>query len=205
METFWSRSWKTVDPKRIEEYIAHMCMEPDEIISFLKDHHIQNVCDAGCGCGIYTARLLYHGFTVSGFDISEDAVKIAKTHASKADLKTANALSTGYPTSHFDAVVSIDVLDHMSLADAAYTLRELYRIVKPGGFICFTLDAMDEEYEKEPHVRSNQGDLIYTDGKWTGMVFHAYTRQEISKLLPAEASVSIADNTDHFTVLLSKP
>ena len=205
METFWSRSWKTVDPRRIDEYIAHTNMEPDEIISFLKDRHAQNVCDAGCGCGIYTAKLLYHGFTVSGFDISEDAVQIAKNHAGAADLKTADILSTGYPSSHFDAVVSIDVLDHMSFADATQALKELYRIVKPGGCICFTLDAMDDEYAAEPHTRNAQGDLIYTDGKWNGMVFHAYTRREIPQILPEDANYQIRESADHFTVILFKP
>ena len=205
METFWYTSWKTVDPRRIDDFFAHMSMEPDEIISYLKDHHVQNVCDAGCGCGIYTAKLVHHGFTVSGFDISEDAVEIAKTHAGEADLKTANILSTGYPSSHFDAVISIDVLDHMSFEDATHALMELYRIVKPGGCICFTLDAMDEEYAAEPHFRNDQGDLIYTDGKWAGMVFHAYTRQEIPMFLPADAACRIEESADHFTVILSKP
>ena len=93
METFWSKSWKAVDPRRIDEYITHMSMEPDEIISFLKDHHVHTVCDAGCGCGIYTAKLLHHGFTAAGFDISEAAVEIAKAHAAPADLKAADILS----------------------------------------------------------------------------------------------------------------
>ena len=205
METFWSKSWKAVDPRQIDEYITHMSMEPDEIISFLKDHHVHTVCDAGCGCGIYTAKLLHHGFTAAGFDISEAAVEIAKAHAASADLKTADILSTGYPSSHFDAVVSIDVLDHMSLGDAGHALTELYRIVKPGGYICFTLDAIDEEYLTEPHIQNDQGDLIFTGGKWTGMVFHAYSRQEITLLLPVEAAYQINESADHFAVVLSKP
>lgn len=205
MESFWSRSWETVDFGRIEEYKAHMSMEPDEIISFLKDHHVQSVCDAGCGCGLYASKLLYHGFIVTGFDISEDAVQIAKSHAGAADLKATDILSTGYPSSHFDAVVSIDVLDHMSFVDATQALKELYRIVKPGGYICFTLDAMDDEYAAEPHIRNAHGDLIYTDGKWAGMVFHPYTSQEIPQILPEKANYQIRENADHFTVILSKP
>lgn len=205
METFWSKSWKAMDPERINEYKAHMSMDPDEIISYLKSHHIQNVCDAGCGCGIYTSKLLYHGFAVSGFDISEDAVQIAKSHAGSAALKTANILSTDYPSSFFDAIVSIDVLDHMSFDDARRALTELHRIVKPGGYICFTLDTIDDEYRTEPHIQNDQGDLIYMEGKWAGMIFHAYNRQEIPKLLPAETDYHIEESSDHYTVILSKP
>ena len=204
MDNFWSESWKAVDPKRIEEYRAHMSIEPDEIISFLKDHHVQSVCDAGCGCGVYTLKLLHHGFTVSGFDISEDAVKIAKSITGAVDLKAADILSTGYPSSLFDAAVSIDVLDHMPYNDARLAVLELCRIVKPGGYVCFTLDAMDDEYETEPHIRNDRGDLVYTAGKWAGMVFHPYTRAELMQLLPQETVCRIQEDAGHFTVIISK-
>ena len=202
---FWEESWNTFDPKRVMPYADHLAQSPDPVIGILAARKPVSVCDAGCGCGIYTAKLLHHGFTAAGFDISEAAVEIAKAHAASADLKTADILSTGYPSSHFDAVVSIDVLDHMSLGDAGHALTELYRIVKPGGYICFTLDAIDEEYLTEPHIQNDQGDLIFTEGKWTGMVFHAYSRQEITLLLPAGTAYRINEIEDHFTVILSKP
>lgn len=205
MDTFWSKSWRAVDHRRIDEYIAHMSMEPDEIISFLKNHHVHTVCDAGCGCGIYTAKLLHYGFRMAGFDISEAAIEIAKAHAAPADLKAADILSTGYPSSYFDAVVAIDVLDHMSFFDARQAIIELYRIVKPGGYICFTLDTIDEEYITEPHIQNDQGDLIYTEGRWAGMIFHAYSNQEIPNLLPAGTVYRISNKADHLTVILSKP
>lgn len=69
-DTFWNESWKVVDPKRIEQYIKTMDMAPDDIIGVLLRHQVRTVCDAGCGCGIYCAKLLHHGFSVSGFDVS---------------------------------------------------------------------------------------------------------------------------------------
>ena len=38
MDTFWSESWKTVDPKRIAEYVKSMDMAPDEMIRMLRQH-----------------------------------------------------------------------------------------------------------------------------------------------------------------------
>lgn len=72
----------------------------------------------------------------------------------------------------------------MSREDARRALAELYRIVKPGGPVVFSLDFPDEAYEREPHEKSGEGDLIYTGGKWAGMVFHPYTYEEIAEILP---------------------
>lgn len=204
VNTFWDESWKTVDPQRIEQYIKTMDMAPDEIIGVLLEHQVRTVCDAGCGCGIYCAKLLHHGFSAAGFDISEDAVRIAKRLAPTAALKVAEISSTGYPADCFDAVISRDVLDHMKKGDARRAVLELCRIVKPGGLIVFTLDYPDEEYGREPHERNGDGDLIYTGRKWAGMVFHPYSYEEIAQILPEAADYVIKQGGDHFLITLQK-
>ena len=204
MESFWTRSWQSVASKRIAEYIKSMDMEPDEIISVLRRHQARIVCDAGCGCGIYCAKLLHHGFLVEGFDVSEDAVQIAKGVAPTAKLKTADICMTGYDSDSFDAVISRDVLDHMTKDDARVALLELYRIVKPGGIVVFTLDFPDEEYNREPHEKNVDGDLVYTNGKWDGMVFHAYSFAEIVQILPETDRYAIEQGNDHYMVILQK-
>lgn len=204
MESFWTRSWRSVASKRIAEYIKSMDMEPDKIIGVLRRHQARIVCDAGCGCGIYCAKLLHNGFLVEGFDVSEDAVQIAKGFAPTAKLKTADICMTGYDSDSFDAVISRDVLDHMTKDDARVALLELYRIVKPGGIVVFTLDFPDEEYNREPHEKNVDGDLVYTNGKWDGMVFHAYSFEEIVQILPVTDRYDIEQGNAHYMVILQK-
>lgn len=204
MDNFWSESWKTVDPKRIAEYVKSMDMAPDDMILILRQHQAKTICDAGCGCGIYCTKLLRNGFSVFGFDISEDAVQIAKGNAPEAELKTADICMTGYDSDSFDAVISGDVLDHMTKVDANLALQELCRIVKPGGIVVFTLDFPDEEYGKEPHQKNTDGDFVYTSGKWAGMVFHPYTYEEIKQILHKTENYNIVQETDHFVVILRK-
>lgn len=204
VNSFWEESWKAVDPQRIEQYINAMDMAPDDIIGLLLRYQVRTVCDAGCGCGIYCAKLLYHGFSAVGFDISEDAVRIAKRLAPTADLKVAEICSTDYSADSFDAVLSRDVLDHMKKDDARRAVLELCRIVKPGGIVVFTLDYPDEEYGREPHEMNDDGDLIYTSGKWAGMVFHPYSYEEISQILPKAADCVIKQGDDHFLITLQK-
>ena len=45
-----------------------------------------------------------------------------------------------------------------------------------------TLDGTDEEYENEPHIINEDGDYMFTDGKWKGMVFHPYNEHEVKEL-----------------------
>lgn len=205
--TFWERSWKTISPERISSYAEGFDMSEDEIIAFLKKKNAKTVCDAGCGCGLYSLKLARFGFTVSGFDISENAALLTKNLLSEngypgADFKRADVLSTGYPAESFDAVVSRDVIDHMPINQAVKAVRELLRIVKPGGRVILTLDETDGEYESEPHVTSADGDYQFTSGKWSGMTFHPYSASDIKKLADGLGYGVLPSEDSGFTAII---
>ena len=208
MDSFWENSWESVNPSRIAEYISTFNMESDDLINILHHNHIHSVCDAGCGCGIYTAKLAANGFCVSGFDVSSHAVEISQMLLDKsslsAELKTASILATGYTDGQFDCVISRDVLDHISKADATIAIKELCRITKDDGIILFTLDSLDEEYKTEPHIVNTDGDYVYIDGKWKGMVFHSYNRETVYEIIPTGVKSEIMDSHGELTVLLRK-
>lgn len=208
MDRFWDSSWKAVDPQRVADYIASVDMGEDDLIAALRRHGVSSVCDAGCGCGVYTAKLAANGFSVSGFDVSAQAVGMAQellgTMALEGALKCASMLDTGYEDGQFDCVLARDVLDHISRADAARAIVELYRIIRPGGVLLLTLDPLDREYETEPHTVNSDGDYVYTAGKWRGMVFHPYTARELRGSLPDDADCDIADENRELTVWIRK-
>lgn len=204
---FWESSWKTVDKKRLAEY-AERSEPEDWILETLKKQKARLVCDAGCGCGAYALKLLRQGFAVKGFDISSTAVEIAASLLKKAgytaELKTATVLETGYPENEFDAVVCRDVLDHMLKKDAERAVAELYCIMKPDGVVLITLDGLDEEYRKEQHCVTEDGDYLFTSGKWEGMAFHPYTKEEAEGLLRGIGSAEVECNPDGLLVQLKK-
>lgn len=206
VKDFWNTSWESIDVNRITEYINSFDMEEDDIVAILRKHGAASVCDAGCGCGIYSAKLAANGFSVKGFDVSSHAVEIAqhiiKSLSLSAELKCANILATGYEDDEFDCVVSRDVLDHVSKADAILGLKELSRITRPRGIIIFTLDFSDEEYETEPHFVNTDGDYVYTGGKWNGMVFHPYSEQEVYEIIPSNTTCEISVQNGEMTIIL---
>lgn len=181
----------------------------DFIIDCLKKQSAKVVCDAGCGCGAYSLKLALNGFKVFGFDISPAAANISKELLSSSnleygDFRACDISATGYGDDQFDAVVSRDVIDHMPLMNGIAAIQELYRIVKKGGSIILTLDQLDTEYKTEPHVINSDGDYLFTDGKWDGMVFHPYSESEISKLVQVGTIANLESAADGLQIVITK-
>lgn len=206
-ESFWDRSWKVVDTERITAYADRL--QPDQlaVLSALKVRGAKKVCDAGCGCGVFSVALAAGGFLVSGFDISSDAVflaqKMLKEHGyCSNNFRRADIRETGYENGEFDAVVALDVIDHMPIKDGMAAVEELLRITRPGGCVLLTLDKTDSEYESEPHKVSADGDYFFTAGKWAGMVFHPYSPDEIEKLTHDHtANISVLSESGYLVML----
>lgn len=207
--SFWERSWKTVDRGRIENRAEQLVRSDDDLIPYLKVRGAVTVCDAGCGCGAYSLALAAHGFRVSGFDISADAVALARDLLCEKgwpaqDFRTVDIQRTGYEDGAFDAAVARDVIDHLPIREGAAAVEELLRIVRPGGCVLLTLDAMDAEYASEPHDTNSDGDCVYTGGKWRGMVFHPYSPGEIERLARGHSARILALSGGRYTVVFEK-
>jgi len=95
------------------------------------------VLDAGCGTGEITARLAAKFPTVSfvGIDLEEPHLETARARSaafgSRVRFERGDVLSLGYSDSTFDLAVSRHVLQ--ALPDAQRALREMVRVLKPGG------------------------------------------------------------------------
>jgi SAM-dependent methyltransferase len=97
------------------------------------------VLDVGCGPGIPTlelARTVGAGGKVVGVDISERVLEVARERAqragvSNAEFQVANVEHLPFPDAHFDRVVSRFGI--MFVEDLSKGLRELFRVIQPGG------------------------------------------------------------------------
>ena len=64
-----------------------------------------NVLDVACGTGDMVVELLKQGCTVTGVDLSEEMLAIAKRKAESGKWKVADAEQLPFPDECFDAVV----------------------------------------------------------------------------------------------------
>jgi SAM-dependent methyltransferase len=90
------------------------------------------VLDLGCGCGVPLARdLAASGYEVTGVDLSEVQVERARQLVPAASFLRADATQVRFPSSSFDAVVSL--CPHPHAAGGAAVAALLDRPLAPTG------------------------------------------------------------------------
>ena len=95
------------------------------------------VLELGCGTAYFTRELAPTGAEIIAIDISPELLEMARTNcaASNVSFEIANAYALSYPDATFDSVVGSSVLHHLEIEQA---LRQVYRVLRPGGVIAFT-------------------------------------------------------------------
>jgi SAM-dependent methyltransferase len=95
------------------------------------------VLDAGCGSGRNMVDLAHWG-TVTGVELSEAAAEAARgRHV--GEVVEGSVLEMPFAPASFDLVVCLDVIEH--LQDDRAALRELRRVLAPGGALLVTVPA----------------------------------------------------------------
>lgn len=117
----------------------------------------KSVLDVACGSGYGSFMLAETATSVSGVDISADAIEYAKTNYSASNIQyyQDNATHLLFYDDSFDVVVSFETIEHIK--DYKTFLSECRRVLKPGGiFICSTPNSLvsspDGNIENPYHV-----------------------------------------------------
>jgi SAM-dependent methyltransferase len=95
------------------------------------------ILDAGCGSGRNMVELARRG-TVTGVELSQTSVDIARGRGA-GEVIAGSVLDIPLPDDSFDLAVTLDVIEH--LEDDLGALRELRRLVAPGGALLVTVPA----------------------------------------------------------------
>ena len=110
----------------------------------------KNVLDVGCGGGILTEGMASRGARVTGIDLSDKPLGVARLHLHESGLAidyrkiAVEALAEEVPGS-FDAVTCMEMLEHVP--DPASVVRACAKLVKPGGQVFFsTLNRNPKSY-----------------------------------------------------------
>ena len=96
----------------------------------------RRVLDVGCGGGLLTEAMAAEGAQVTGIDLSEQLIDIARLHLLESGLKadyrviSAEAMAAEQPAG-FDAVTCMEMLEHVP--DPQAIVQACFDLLKPGG------------------------------------------------------------------------
>lgn len=110
----------------------------------------KTVLDIGCGGGILTESMAALGAQVTGIDLGDKALKVARLHLLESGKQVnyrkiaVEELAAELP-GHYDVVTCMELLEHVP--DPSSTVRACAQLVKPGGHVFFsTLNRNPKSY-----------------------------------------------------------
>ncbi|HSB02741.1 MAG TPA: class I SAM-dependent methyltransferase [Anaerolineales bacterium] len=156
---------------------------PARIINAAKIRAGQRVLDVACGTGVLARALAERvGPTgsVTGLDINEGMLAVAKRKAPKIEWRHGRAESLPFDNSTFDAVVSQFGL--MFFEDRLAAVREMSRVLRPGGQLAV---AVWSTLDSTPGYTAMAALLERLFGPGTAEALHApYSLGDLHVLLP---------------------
>jgi ubiquinone/menaquinone biosynthesis C-methylase UbiE len=99
--------------------------------------------DVGCGSGDFIAALIERGGEVFAIDVAGEMIRKARdtfvgvAADGKAHFSVADVTNLSFAENYFDAAVAVGLIEYLS--DYETALKELYRVLKPGGILILTV------------------------------------------------------------------
>lgn len=156
----WAKPQYAVSKNKIKRKFFNFLDRRKRIIfSFLPFKKNLRILDWGCGCGYLTIPLAKeyekYNLEIHGCDISAIAINKLKKYCNdnninNISLKVSEEWKLPYPDDYFDAIVSSDVLGHVS--EPRKSLSELYRVLKKDGILSLHTESihfLDRFYYKK--------------------------------------------------------
>lgn len=142
----------------------------------------KSVLDYGCGSGCGTLLLSQYYQSVTGIDVSREAIDYCRQAYPRdnLDFRVFNPSSQPYPDNSFDYIFSFQVFEHIPPNEAAPFAAYIWNMLKPGGSAVITTPNAHNYY-----------------GGYSGNPFHhkEYTRPELMRVF------SMAVPSDCFRIL----
>lgn len=115
------------------EYLAR-CLQPG-----------MRTLDIGIGNAAFERAALPRGLDVYALDPDARAIERARSDLRLGERAQAGSCTAiPFKSGFFDAVVVSEVLEHLTPAEAACSLREIHRVLRPGGSVLGTVPARED-------------------------------------------------------------
>lgn len=104
-----------------------------EVLGWLGDVKNKKILDAGCAKGRFSKALVKMGAKITGIDLAEEFISIAKENVPSSEFQVASITDIPFEDNTFDGVFCLEVLEH--IPDTEKAISEMIRVLRPGGKI----------------------------------------------------------------------
>ena len=126
------------------------------VVEVLKRSGVRTALEVGCGDGWNCARLVEAGIETVGIDWSPSAIAYASMLVQGARFFCGDVRDPEFAArwpEPFDAALMIEVVEHIPPRDCVATLRNVARVIKPGGQLVLTTPSTNLTNKNEQHYR----------------------------------------------------
>jgi ubiquinone/menaquinone biosynthesis C-methylase UbiE/peptidoglycan/xylan/chitin deacetylase (PgdA/CDA1 family) len=196
-----------------EKYKGHsavshsFAIRRQRVYDLLNDLKGEKVLDIGCGPGVMVDHMVDKGFEFYGVDISEEMIRQARErfgHIRSAQFSTGRIEKLEFPDSFFDAVICMGVVEYIE--DDGKAVREMARVLKPGGYAIITLPNKRSPYRLWHKVVCNRRavDLVkkLIGRRGPTLIHREYTYESYADLLASQSLKAVDSVYYNFNLFL---
>ena len=129
-----------------------------ELIPLLNKNKVRTVLDCSCGTGLQVIGLAKEGFRVTGSDISDKMLEVARRNAEKEGIVDIDFIQSDFRDLHskiegsFDAIISFgNSIPHLHRdSDILDALTNIYNSLRNGGLAVFDIRNYDDMLLNKP-------------------------------------------------------
>jgi ubiquinone/menaquinone biosynthesis C-methylase UbiE len=141
--------------------------------------HGSSVLDLGCGSGELADVEISKEHQVTGLDISQTQINLARQNVPNGHFIHGDAGSVEFPPGSFDAVVSFYTLEHIPRGEHQIVLQGINNWLRVGGLLLISIEA---------------GDYDNVMGEWLGVpMFISCFDPETMKMMVNEAGFELLE------------
>jgi SAM-dependent methyltransferase len=131
--------------ERIFDELQHKPLDRQLLDRFALDVRDRGpACDLGCGPGHVSRYLQEHGVQVCGIDLSPKMVEQARRLNPGVDFQVGDMMSLDAPDETWAGIAAFYSIIHIPRDEVVRALRELHRVLQPGGVLLLAFHIGDE-------------------------------------------------------------
>jgi SAM-dependent methyltransferase len=157
-----------------ETYVVEKYFRPNDLI-----------LDIGCGTGREAFALAARGFVVTGIDLSEPEIAIARAEAVERNqtviFTVTNELALAFPNAAFDQIIiwAQAFGNIYGSSNQLVFLKDCFRVLRPGGFLSLSGHSFDDITSRYPQYTDGKRFFAYSN---TDCYWELFTSEEIRSL-----------------------